>query len=325
MTQDEAGAAAPIDRRAIPADAKESSWLAPDRHAIRRLDGPAIGSQRGSILFLPGRGDCYEKYLEAIGHWRRRGWGVTAADWRGQGGSGRLGLDAAVGHIDDFAAWIGDLGALWGEWKAATPSPHVLVGHSMGGHLVLRAAAEARVDPVALVLSAPMLGLVAGKVPLSVLHTATRGLAALGDRRRAAWKSTERPGGSPLDRIALLTHCEERYADELWWRQKRPEIALGPPSWGWVEAAMASMRRLERPGVLEGVRVPVLALATTADRLVDFGAIERAVRRLPKGELVRFGAEARHEILRETEAVRENALSVIDAFLKRAVAPVSAV
>ena len=40
---------------------------------------------------MPGRGDAYEKYLETFEHWRLRGWSVTAADWRGQAGSGRLG------------------------------------------------------------------------------------------------------------------------------------------------------------------------------------------------------------------------------------------
>ena len=53
-----------FDRRAIPAHARESRWLAADGHAIRRIDWPgANDARRGSILFLPGRGDNYEKYL----------------------------------------------------------------------------------------------------------------------------------------------------------------------------------------------------------------------------------------------------------------------
>src|SRR5690242_2314244 len=80
-----------IDRRAIPANARESRWTAPDGHAIRRLDFAAPANPRGALLFLPGRGDYYEKYLETLGHWAARGWRVTALDWRGQAGSGRLG------------------------------------------------------------------------------------------------------------------------------------------------------------------------------------------------------------------------------------------
>jgi lysophospholipase len=56
-----------IDRRAIPPHAQEGTWQAADGHAIRRIDWPGAGhAARGSILFLPGRGDFYEKYLETL-------------------------------------------------------------------------------------------------------------------------------------------------------------------------------------------------------------------------------------------------------------------
>lgn len=308
-------------RRAIPPGAVESPWLAPDGHPIRRIEWPApTGQRRGSLLFLPGRADAYEKYLESFEDWRRRGWQVTAADWRGQGGSGRLGLDSDTGHIDDFATWVNDLAAQWTEWKAARPGPHVLVGHSMGGHLVLRALAERRVDPDAAVLAAPMLGL-NGRLPDALIHGSARVMAALGDARRKAWKWSEKPGKAPLDRMVLLTHDPARYADELWWRDQRPETATGPGSWRWVERAYASMRGLREPGVLEGIATPVLIVAADHDRLVDIAAIEQAVGRLPHGELHRFGPEARHEILREVDPVRNRALAAIDAFLDRVAPP----
>lgn len=316
-----------FDRRAIPEYARESIWRAPDGHAIRRIDWPGAanadvagegaGNPRGSLLFMPGRGDAYEKYLEALDHWHCNGWSVTAADWRGQAGSGRLGLDAVTGHVADFGQWIDDLAALWSEWKASTPGPHVLVGHSMGGHLVLRAVAERRVDPAALVLSAPMLGIHPAFLPSGVLQVLARAMSALGDRRRPAWKWSEKPGALPADRSDLLTHSADRYADENWWREARPELVMGPGSWGWIERALASIRLLERPGALETIELPVLVLATTRDRLVSWRAIERAVRRLPHVELVRFEAEARHEILREADGVRLRALAAIDDFLDR--------
>ena len=102
---------------------------------------------------------------------------------------------------------------------------------------------------------------------------------------------------------------------------KRREIAMGPGSWGWVAAAYASTRLLARPGMLEQVKCPVLLLSTDRDRLVSARAIEKAALRLPRGEMLRFGAEARHEILREVDAVRDRALAGIDDFLDR-VAPV---
>jgi lysophospholipase len=316
----EAARSAPpeFDRRAIPVEATESRWRADDGQLIRRIDWlMPRGACRGSLLFLPGRGDAYEKYLETLDYWHCRGWRVTAADWRGQAGSGRLGGDEATGHIDDFAEWVEDLAGFWKTWKKSTPGPHVLAGHSMGGHLVLRAVAEGRADPDAAVLSAPMLGFQPGFMPASLMHWLARLMVRLGDPRRPAWKWEEKPGVPPAGRSYLLTHDAERYADELWWREARPEIAMGPPSWGWMESALDSIRLLSAPGVLERVTIPVLMLATREDRLVGYLAIERAARRMARAELVSFGSEARHELLREADSVRDKVLSAIDDFLDR--------
>ncbi len=308
----------PFDRRAIPREAVESRWLAPDGHAVRRIDWlQSAGACRGSLLFLPGRGDAYEKYLETLDYWHRLGWQVTAADWRGQAGSGRLGHDELTGHVSDFTIWIEDIVAFWQQWQLSTPPPHVILGHSMGGHLVLRALAEGRIGADAAVLIAPMLGLSNHGVPAGLIHAAARLMAAIGDPRRAAWKWGEKPRALPVDRIGLLTQDEPRYADEIWWREARPEIAMGPGSWGWVASAFGSMRGLQLPGLLERVQQPVLILAADRDRLVDNRAIERAARRLPHAELVRFGSGARHELLREVDPIRDRALAAIDEFLDR--------
>ena len=307
-----------INRRAVPIEATESRWLTADRWPVRRIDWPAPAAGcKGSLLFLQGRGDFYEKYFETMAGWHAAGWRVTACDWRGQGDSGRLGLDAGTGHIDDFATWVSDLAYFWKSWKAETPGPHLLVGHSMGGHLVLRALAEQRVDPVGAVLAAPMLGFASLKLPPAVMQGLAWIMTKLGDPRRPAWKWKEPPGQVPASRIHLLTHDAARYADELWWRAHRPAVVMEPGSWGWVERAYASMRLLAAPGTLEAITVPVLMLGTDHDKLVAWPAIAAAATRLPDCELVHFGIEANHEILREADPVRDRALAAIDSFLAR--------
>lgn len=305
----------PIDRRAIPADAVESVWQAADGHSIRRIDWPGAGEpKRGSILFFPGRGDNYEKYLEALEQWHRAGWRVTAADWRGQGGSGRLGNDEVTGHISDFSVWIEDLRAFWSDWKASTPGPHVLAGHSMGGHLVLRGIMDGAADPDAVFLSAPMLGFV-GPLPSAIGHGAAKLMIAVGDPMRPAWKWSEKPGAVPASRASLLTHDRDRYADELWWREHRPELVMGPGSWGWVERAYASMRDLFAAGRLESIDTPTLLIGTSNDKLVSMPAIAEAAKRMPNAQLLEFGKEAHHELLREGDLVRSLAMDAIDHFL----------
>lgn len=307
-----------IDRRAIPPAAQESVWNAPDGHAIRRIDWPGSGaSARGSILFFPGRGDNYEKYLESLEQWHRAGWRVTAGDWRGQAGSGRLGNDAVTGHIEDFNVWVDDLAAFWKQWVAETPGPHVLAAHSMGGQVVMRALVAGKVSPDAVFLSAPMLGMAGPPLPVAFLHNVAKVMTKVGDPLRQAWKWSEKPGELPAGREALLTHHDERYDDEQWWREKRPELVMGPASWHWVERAYASWRELELPGAMEQVTTPVLIVSTSADKLVSHPANVRAAERLPKGELYEFGEEAAHEVLREVDEVRDRAMNAIADFLDR--------
>lgn len=309
-------ALAPSARRAIPPQAVESRWALPDGHPLRRIDWPAPTSgatPRGSILFMPGRGDSYEKWLETLDGWHREGWQVTAADWRGQSGSGRLGKDATTGHVADFAVWIADYAALFADWVASTPGPHVAVGHSMGGHLVLRALTEGLARPDAAVLIAPMLGL---HSPLGARlgERMAKMLGGVGNSARAAWKVNERPA-TTVTRQALLTHDRDRYDDELFWQTTKPELLLGPPSWRWVMQAFESTRRQRDDPRLRKMAVPTLLIVAEADKLVNPKAALQVAARLPDARVVRFGRESAHEVLREADAVRNRAIGEIDIFL----------
>lgn len=299
---------API-RRALPADATVTRWPAPDGWLLRRFDWPGRG--RGGILFQTGRGDVFEKYLEAFGHWHRAGWSITAFDWRGQGGSGRLAPDPHVGHADDFAPFIADLAAVWQQWNVA--GPRVAMGHSMGGHLVLRGMLERAIEPDAAVLIAPMVGL---KAPVGsrVGEALARIMRDLGDPARAAWKGNERPA-SRKKRQQLLTNDVGRYADEQWWYEQLPDIRLGPPSWSWLVQAFASTREQRGDSRLATLATPILMLVADEDGLVGSRAAVELARRLPNAELHQFGRESAHEILREADPVRNRALAVIDQFL----------
>ncbi|WP_338466490.1 alpha/beta hydrolase [Novosphingobium sp. ZN18A2] len=316
-----------FDRRAIPAAASEGFWTARDGHRVRRIDWPGRTSEghppRGSLLLMPGRGDHYEKYLETLEHWHREGWRVTAADWRWQAGSGRHTDDPMAGDVSDFSVWVNDLADFWEDWSGEAPGPRVIVGHSMGGHLVLRALVEQRIDPAAAVLSAPMLGFIA-PFPPAVGHAVARLMCRIGDPARPAWKWSEKPGATPARRAQLLTHDAERYADEQWWRENRPEVAMGAGTWRWVERAYASMRVIFAPGALEAVDTPILILAARHDGLVQFKAIERAARRLPRAQLMTWGREAYHELFREEDAVRSRAIAIADDFLDRMAPPEAA-
>ncbi|WP_375404168.1 alpha/beta fold hydrolase [uncultured Sphingomonas sp.] len=300
-------------RRRLPDAAVLSDWRAPDGWSLRRFDWPSsVG--RGRLLFQGGRGDVIEKYLETFAHFHARGWSVTSFDWRGQGGSGRLSPDPHVGHASSFTPYVADLAALWREGDGEG-GPRVAIGHSMGGHLLLRAMVDGSVAPDAAVLVAPMLGL---RSPLGARlgGRIARFVAGRGDPARAAWRGNERPA-SLVSRQRLLTGDGDRYADEGWWYERTPSIRLGPPSWAWLAEAFRSTAALEADPRLDALAVPVLTLVADRDGLVDARAALRVAARLPRGELMRFGPESAHEILREVDPIRDRALAAIDAFLDR--------
>lgn len=302
-------------RRAIPDEARIGYWTAPDGWKLRRFDWPAR-APRGRMLFQTGRGDIFEKYLETFAHLHAQGWSVTAFDWRGQGGSGRLSSDPHVGHASDYRVFDADLAAFWADWSAEEAGgdvPRVVLGHSMGGMMVMRALAARAIDADAAILVAPMIGL---KAPFGATVSAriARWIAGRGDPARAAWRSNERPG-SVASRQSLLTHDADRYSDEGWWQAAHPDLVLGPPSWAWLAEGFAGAAALATDPRVESIDTPVLVLVAEADKLVDPRAALRLAARLPDAQVVRFGGESAHEILREADEVRNRALSAIDSFL----------
>lgn len=310
-----------FDRRCIPSKARETKWAARDGWELRRLDWLTDETPaRGSVLFMTGRADFYEKYLETFFDFQAAGWNVTTTDWRGQGGSGRCGPHQYVGHIDDFSTWVSDLGDLFADWSSENPGPHIVVGHSMGGHLVMRALTDGAIVPDAVILSAPMLVPAGGGMPEWMAQLAAKFMCWTGRARRRAWKGNENPLQPDLLRQRLLTHDTDRYSDEFFWFAERPQVRLGPASWRWVERAYSSARKIRNPFHLRKVMSPVLFLVTSVDELVDNATIEMVHQLLPKSELKMFGEECAHEIFREVDEVRDAALDTSFEFLDR-VAP----
>lgn len=301
----------PIDRRVVPEGARLSDWAAPDGWRLRVLDWPQLagGATRGSLLFLGGRGDFVEKYIEPMAHWHGNGWHVTSFDWRGQGASRAPG---GPSPDDGFDPLVHDLAGFAREWMAVHPGPHVAIAHSMGGHLLLRALAEEKVPFRAAVLVAPMAGINSGPIPQRLGAWLARLFQKLGRGDEPIARDYRIEGRGT--RANRLTSSAERYADEIWWHGQQPAYDLGIPTWNWVAAAYRSMDRLT-PGSLGSIEIPLLILATDRDKLVDTRAIRRAAAAIPGAELVIF--DAAHEILREADPVRLDALRRIDAFLQQ--------
>ncbi len=301
----------PNPRRTRPTGASFTTWPAPDGWPLRHMHWPQPPgtTPRGKLLFANGRGDFIEKYLEAYLWWHQAGWDVTAFDWRNQGGSQREPLVRCT----SFDPMIDDLAALIADWRRDDHGPHVALGHSMGGHLLLRTIVDRRPALDAAVLIAPMLLVNSAPVPPWIAPQFTDLMCLTGWRDQPIWRAPIKPAPSGSPRQTFLTGSRDRYDDEIWWWEQEPAFKGRIPTWGWMRAAYRSSAASFTPAKLGAVETPILILAAEQDRLVSAAAIRRAARLMPKATLKMY-PDAAHEILREEDPVRLDALRAIDGF-----------
>ena len=297
----------------------EAEWFRGARGAQLRaaLFKPA-GRVRGSIILSGGRTEPIEKYYELIGDFLERGFVVLAHDWRGQGLSARDLPNRLKGHAKGYKDYLEDFQALLRSFADRLPKPWVAVGHSMGGCLTLLAMAHGERRFAGAVLSAPMLGVKTGKVPVKQARLAARLENLFGRSGRYVLGQL----GSPFDDAFdgnVLTHDRARFARTCGLLAAEPKLALGGPTWGWLDFAFRATAYLARPERLREITVPVVIVSAEDDQLVDNAAQAAAARHLPQGKLISVPG-AFHEILMETDPMRNIFLRAFDALTGR-VAP----
>ena len=272
------------------------------------------GPVRGSIVLSGGRTEPIEKYYEVIGELMDRGFVVLAHDWRGQGLSQRDLADPLKGHVRGYKTYLDDFRALLGAYADRLPKPWTAVAHSMGGCLTLLAMTHGETRFAGAILSAPMLGL---RTPFPLLFSQVlTGLNIMVGRGKLY---TLGGGGKPFDTTFegnILTHDPVRHARSWGLVEAEPKLALGAPTWGWIDFALRATAYLARPDVLRNVTVPVVIVSAGEDQLVDAAAQAAAARHLPQGKFIAVPG-AYHEILMETDPMRNIFLRALDALLGR--------
>jgi lysophospholipase len=93
-----------------------------------------------------------------------------------------------------------------------------------------------------------------------------------------------------------------------------PDLAIGDPTIDWLADACRMMGALAAPGFARKIKVPLLILASGADRVVSTRVTERFASGLKTGEAITITG-ARHELLMESDICRAQVLAAIDAFI----------
>lgn len=305
-----------IARNPVPSGAVPGSFVARDGKVIRYALWPRTADKRlGTVCLFGGRGEFIEKYFETISDLRRRGFAVATMDWRGQGRSERLLKNPRKGHVEDFRDYDQDLGQFMSEIVLPDcPAPFYGMAHSMGGHILLRSARTRVCWFDRIILSAPMIDVyreLAAK-PFQRALIETLVLLGFGD--------VYIPGGSetvtelmPFQQNELTSdHLRyERIADVL---RTAPELGLGSPTLGWVQAASRSIMMLNGFGFAASVRIPVLIVAGGNETVVSMRAMENFASQVKNCRLLVISG-AKHELLQERDALRDQFWAAFDAYV----------
>ncbi len=254
---------------------------------------------RGTVILCNGRTEFVEKYFEVMRELQARNFVVLSLDWRGQGLSDRLLKNRNAGHLETVDDAVGDLALGLKQLADRLPRPHLLIAHSMGGAIALRALQTRRLEVEGALFSAPMWG-IAGLKPAA--RSFARFMTAIGF---GGMIGPGQPGKWRREKFKRnpVTHDRERHARAQALVMAEPKLALAGVTLGWVDAAANVIEGFRQPGALAHLKFPVTILTAAEDELVDNESHDLIARALPQArhEVI---PRAKHEIMQERDDIR---------------------
>jgi lysophospholipase len=221
------------------------------------------------------------------------------------------------GYVRSFADYDQDLAHFMKEIVLPDcQPPFIALAHSMGGNILLRNASLPGSWFSRMVLSAPMIDIARERLgaPRAVSRAYAEILGGLG----LGSLYVRNGQGQPLELGPFegnpITSDPTRYQRNRLVLEAAPTLGLGSPTIAWLRAALRSIARLTAPDYPLRVAVPLLLFAAGKDTIVSTRAIEEFALRLKVGTHVLF-PQSRHEILQETDEIRQRFWAAFDAYL----------
>lgn len=266
----------------------------------------------GTVFICPGYSEYIEKYGKTAKLFLGHGYSSVSFDWRGHGLADRLTPNPLLGHVETFSDYFKDFDAVI-EWAQNfdLPKPWFVLGHSMGGAIVLRNI-YANKHFNAAAFSCPMWGI--------KLSPALRIFAFIYGNLARILK---------FDKNFAPTRNEKGYLDESFeknaltsdpdmWRYlleqvtKYPSLKLGGPSVKWVNSALKETFQLSK---LPSPKIPCITFLAEDERIVDPIRIRNRMKAWPNGDL-HLMPSARHEVLMEDPATQKYIVQKIVSFFQ---------
>ena len=269
--------------------------------------------KKGTVCLLGGRTEFMEKYVDTIEQLNRRGLDVFSFDWRGQGRSTRLIQNGRKGYVKSYNDYVRDLSVFIEKiFIQKTTRPYILMGHSMGGHIIIRYLHEHGHIFDCAILMSPMIDIRTFPVPKKALQTFTRILV------KAGYDKVYIAGNDQLMdntfKGNFLTSDIIRFEKTRKFVMENPKIAVGGVTCGWLNASFDSIDLLNQPGYVENISTRIWIFSAKKDRVVCNMAQRRLCKRLPNCRLIKV-CDSRHEIFQEKDDIQKKFWNIFQQFL----------
>lgn len=286
-------------------------------HQGLKLNYYSFSSSKNSktLVILPGRTEPALKYAELVYDLSNLGFNIYVFDHQGQGASDRLLKGTDKGHVKVFVDYARDLSGWLDEVviPESKGQERYLISHSMGGAISSIYLAYGKNIFKKAVFSAPMMELNTKPYTETVARLLSGSLVLVGQGTKYAPDRGPYIAENDTFEKNEVTHSQGRFdiakAIFVTW----PEMVVGGPTNRWVNQSLKATKDID--SIARKINIPILMLQAGKDLIVKLPRQTSFCQAAPNCKLIKYD-ESMHEILQETDSIRDLAMNEIKKFLK---------
>jgi len=269
-------------------------------------------SNKNLIVVSPGRSEPFYKYAELAYDLYQKGFSLAFLDHRGQGGSERILANPEKSHVKRFKYYVNDLEKFMDKVVSQIPRQKTfLLAHSMGSTIGMMLMAKRSDLFDKAVLSSPMLEPNTGKYSPVVALAYASALRAIG--KGSDWAPGEGGYNTPVFEGNEVTGSRVRREMAIDLYEDYDDFKIGGMTVDWIGTSLASNNHFVLK--YKKVRNPVIVLKAGDDTVVFTKRQHKFCLKAKKCQMIEY-TKAKHEILMETDNIRNDVLKRINSFFQ---------